>query len=952
MIKSVKILSALAMLLVGIFLYSCAEQGLVENLSNAAANSLDSRKARVGMLTGIDLGTAENFAILSKSGITNVYPSNIRGDVGTSPITGAALLLTCGEVTGTIYTVAAAGPLPCRVSDPPRLTTAVLDMQAAYTDAAAGRPGTVLNLGAGVIGNQVLSPGVYKWTSTLLISSDIKLKGDDDSTTTDVWIFQVAGTFNMSSATKILLRKGAKAENIFWQVAGAVTLGTTSEFKGTLLGKTSIAVQTGARVKGRLLAQTAVTLQKNIVRRPIIASLPLPPGSNPVQANVDLGQSEDFAILSESGVTNIPSSNITGNVGIRTGAAPTLTCGEVTGTVYTMVAAGSFPCRVHDDLRLTTAVFDMQTAYTNIAGRPSPDVLGLGAGVIGGQTLIPGLYKWASNLVITDNIILDGDSDDVWVFQVSGAFNMSSAAKIILTGGARAKNIFWQVAGAATLGPESRFRGNLLGQTSIAVQTGAIVRGRLLAQTGVTLQSSTVTNPTAIPPLPLNPVQASVDLGQSEEFAILSKSGITNVFPSNITGNVGTSPITGAALLLTCGEVTGTIYTVAAAGPLPCRVPDAPRLTSAVLDMQAAYTNVAGRTSPDVLNLGSGIIGGQTLSPGLYKWTSTLVIATDIVLNGGPNDVWIFQAPGTFNMGSAVKIILTGGAKAENVFWQVAGAVTLGTTSEFRGTLLGKTSIAVQTGAIVEGRLLAQTAVTLQMNTVTNPTAVTSSPPVPTPSPVQARVDLGIAEEFVILSKSGITNVFPSNITGNVGTSPITGAALLLTCGEVTGTIYTVAAAGPLPCRVNNPTLLTPSVLNMQAAYTDAAGRTSPDVLNLGAGVIGGQTLTPGLYKWASTLVIANNIILNGGPNDVWIFQVAGTFNMSSATKIILTGGARAKNVFWQVSGAVTLGTTSEFKGTLLGKTSIAVQTGATVEGRLLAQTAVTLQMNTVTMPF
>ncbi|MFT5886625.1 MAG: hypothetical protein ACI9IP_003093 [Arcticibacterium sp.] len=141
-------------------------------------------------------------------------------------------------------------------------------MQTAYTDAAAARPFTVLNLGYGVIGDQTLKPGVYKWPGTLLIESDIKLKGDKDSTNTDVWIFQVAGTFNMSSAAQILLRRGAKPENIFWQVAGAVTLGTESSFIGTLLGKTSIAVQTGAIVKGRLLAQTAVTLQMNTVTLP------------------------------------------------------------------------------------------------------------------------------------------------------------------------------------------------------------------------------------------------------------------------------------------------------------------------------------------------------------------------------------------------------------------------------------------------------------------------------------------------------------------------------------------------------------------------------------------------------------------------------------------------------------------------------------------------------------
>jgi len=446
-----------------------------------------------------------------------------------------------------------------------------------------------------------------------------------------------------------------------------------------------------------------------------------------------------------------------------------------------------------------------------------------------------------------------------------------------------------------------------------------------------------------------------VDLGTAKDFAILSKSGITNVPPSAIIGNVGTSPITGAALLLTCPEVSGSIYTVAAAGPLPCRETNAPLLTTAVLDMQAAYTDAAGRL-PDVVNLGAGVIGGNmVLPPGVYKWTGTLVVASDIRLkasNASPlTDVWIFQVAGTFNMSSAARIKLRNGAKNRNVFWQVAGAVTLGTTSEFKGTLLGATSIAVQTGADVKGRLLAQTAVTLQMNTVKNPSAtIVDLPPPPPPAPM-AVVDLGEAEGFAILSKSGITNVPPSAVTGNVGTSPITGAALLLTCPEVSGRIYTVAAAGPLPCREVNAPLLTVSVLDMQAAYTDAAGRAGPDVLNLGAGVIGGDILSPGLYTWASTLVIATDITLVGGPTDVWIFQVAGTFNMSSAAKINLSGGAKAENIFWQVSGAVTLGTTSHLEGTLLGATSIAVQTGATVHGRLLAQTAVTLQMNTVTKP-
>ena len=212
-------------------------------------------------------------------------------------------------------------------------------------------------------------------------------------------------------------------------------------------------------------------------------------------------------------------------------------------------------------------------------------------------------------------------------------------------------------------------------------------------------------------------------------------------------------------------------------------------------------------------------------------------------------------------------------------------------------------------------------------------------------------VALGTAGNFEILSKTGITDVYPSVVTGAVGTSPITGAALLLSCTEVVGNIYTADAAGPLPCSITSASLLTTAIGDMQTAYTDAAGRPGPDFLNLGAGNIGGMTLTPGLYKWSSSLVIPADITLSGGPDDIFIFQVSGTIIMSSAVKMLLSGGVQAKNIFWQTAGAVTLGTTSHFEGNILGQTGINLQTGASINGRLLAQTAVTLQMNTVTNP-
>src|SRR5450830_2112080 len=214
-----------------------------------------------------------------------------------------------------------------------------------------------------------------------------------------------------------------------------------------------------------------------------------------------------------------------------------------------------------------------------------------------------------------------------------------------------------------------------------------------------------------------------------------------------------------------------------------------------------------------------------------------------------------------------------------------------------------------------------------------------------------APVNLRSAGTFTILSKTGITDVYASAITGDVGTSPITGAALLLTCGEVTGKIYVVDAAGPLPCAVNNATTLTAAVGDMGTAYLDAQGRTTPDFTELGAGEIGGLTLAPGLYKWGTSVMISNDVTLSGGPNDVWILQVAGQLKQANGMRVTLAGGALAKNIFWQVADSVAIGTTAHFEGVVLGKTLVAVNTGASANGRLFAQTAVTLQMNAVTQP-
>jgi hypothetical protein len=219
-------------------------------------------------------------------------------------------------------------------------------------------------------------------------------------------------------------------------------------------------------------------------------------------------------------------------------------------------------------------------------------------------------------------------------------------------------------------------------------------------------------------------------------------------------------------------------------------------------------------------------------------------------------------------------------------------------------------------------------------------------------------VNLGTAGSFAILAKTGISTTGVTAITGDVGVSPaaatfITGFGLIMdasgtysTSSLVTGKIYAADYTSP------TPTKMTTAVSDMETAYTNAAGRTLPDFTELYAGDITGKTLTPGLYKWGTGVLISSaGVTISGSASSIWIFQIAQDLTVASGAIITLSGGAQASNIFWQVAGQVTFGTTVAMKGIILCQTQIAFSTGATLNGRALAQTAVTLDANTVTRP-
>ena len=205
-----------------------------------------------------------------------------------------------------------------------------------------------------------------------------------------------------------------------------------------------------------------------------------------------------------------------------------------------------------------------------------------------------------------------------------------------------------------------------------------------------------------------------------------------------------------------------------------------------------------------------------------------------------------------------------------------------------------------------------------------------------------APVFLGSAGTFAVLAYAGVTNTGNSVVVGDLGTYPIASCTGL-----------------PTPCTGNGPGQVNGSVdagdviaqhaqASLLIAYNDAKGRTTAPTTV--AGDLGGRTLTPGLYKSTSTLAITGTLTLDGA--GVYIFQVGSALNIATGGTVVLSGGATADNVFWQVGSSAALGTTADFQGTIMALASVTLATGARLNGRALALNGdVTLDSNSVTVP-
>ena len=324
-----------------------------------------------------------------------------------------------------------------------------------------------------------------------------------------------------------------------------------------------------------------------------------------------------------------------------------------------------------------------------------------------------------------------------------------------------------------------------------------------------------------------------------------------------------------------------------------------------------------------------GKSGSSTVTVSVVTQTSISVTPASTTVQ--PGDSKIFTAIGSYSDGSSANLTAT-------VVW----------TSS-----MPQVATVVSNSGLASALSNGSTLITASANGKSGSTTLTVSTAVG-----RVREGLRSSGNFVALAKTGISTRGTTAIVGDIGVSPaaasfITGFGLIADATNtfarsslVTGKVYAANYAAP------TPTYMTTAIGDMQTAFSDAAGRTLPDFTELGAGNVSSLTLIPGLYKWGTGVMVTGvGVTLSGGPNDVWIFQIAQDLTVSNSAMINLSGGAQAKNVFWQVSGKATLGTAANFSEVLMSQTLISVGTGAVVNGRLLAQTAITLDAARVTAP-
>ena len=374
-------------------------------------------------------------------------------------------------------------------------------------------------------------------------------------------------------------------------------------------------------------------------------------------------------------------------------------------------------------------------------------------------------------------------------------------------------------------------------------------------------------------------------------------------------------------------------------------------------------------TIPQLTLSSNPLLGGTTSGAGLFLQGST----TTVVATANASFAFVNWTDGStvVSTNSSYQLTMAGNKSLVANFVPkyvvtVLSNPVLGGISSGGGTFISGTSVTVaavpNTGFTftnwTEGTTIASANANYLFTVTANRNLVANFATIGGGGSGAGLIDLGTSGDFTALAMSGISTTGVTSVAGDIGVSPvaatgITGFGLIMdTNGQsshtpiVSGKVYASDYAPPTPAK------MTTAVNDMMTAYTTANGLTTGVINEIYAGNISGQTLPPGIYKWGTGLLISNaGVTLSGGANDSWVFQISQDLTVNSSAIVTLIGGAQAKNIFWVVAGQALLGPGVDFSGIILSKTLISLNTGAKVTGKLLAQTAVTLNASTVVQP-
>jgi predicted secreted protein with PEFG-CTERM motif len=655
--------------------------------------------------------------------------------------------------------------------------------------------------------------------------------------------------------------------------------------------------------------------------------------SSMAQNNVFADGTNNFGILASSYINTSPGTSITGDVGYTTGPAVPAT---VSGNTH---VADSIYQQAGTVQNTATSIANSQVCTTHLG--TSVDLSLVHNGVYS-----PGVYCTTGAASIgSGGITLSGNG--IYIFQINGALTTVVNSGMTLSYGAQASDVSWVPTQATTLGANSNFAGIILDASGVTIGHGVSMTGKVLAFGGTVSTSADIIS------VPSNMMSDATNnnftsLGTAGNFAVLGSTSVTNTGNTVVTGNLGLSPGT-SVVGFPPGVVTGINHITDSSA------------AQARVDATTAYgalSNTACTTNESL----NADIGGKTLGPGVYCFPSSAAITGTLTLSG--NGVYIFQIPSTLvaaaGPGSTSNIVLTNGASASNVFWQVGSSATLGTGSVFKGTIIAYKSITATTGATVEGRLLALTgAVTLDANHVTIPSntmsdAISNNFQCTVTFPT-GTIDLGSNVQYPakvyppgVYCIDGIANIDsgPITLTGSgahvfkingalnqaantdvilsngaqvsgviwVPTGPTTIGANSHLIGTVNGAPITIGANSDINGIGPAKTMADAVSGNFQCTVTFPTG-----TIDLGSNVqYPAKVYPPGVYCIDGIANIGSGpITLTGNGNH--IFKINGALNQAANTDVILVDGAQVSSVIWVPTGPVTIGANSHLIGTVNG---------------------------------